>query len=921
MAAVTYDGQSFSLDGRRAWIVGASIEYSRVPPEAWADRIAAARQAGFNLIATSCPWMVHEPRRGRYAFHGPTDVRHFVELCGQAGMWVMLRPGPFVGGGYDAGGLPSWLLENSGVALREASEAYLERVSLYFRKLLGELADLQVTHGGPILLLQSEHAWLCSNQKQAERYLREITRYLRENGITVPIVNANDLWQESAGTIDTWRGRDELLVHLRQLRVVQPKAPRVVSEFDPAGFEAWGDSQRDAASPERLMHWLAQVLAAGAQPVVWPFHGGTNFGFLGGRAAGRRDGFLTTSCAAAAPLGEAGRRGSRYNAIKRLATFANHFGHVFADLAPDYQPVALDLADPPQKPRAGGGAGARRVSVVHLRGAAGQVIFVFSDAPGQEATLLLEEGIRMPVALGDQAVGWFLVDVDLRGSGRLDYVNLCPWGLVDRSTLVLQGPAGAPAYLSIDGSPLEAAVPLGDRPLVLHHKRLSIVICNQQQIDETLHDDRRVIVGAGGLNADGSVIAGRRGTAWVIAGGKEEQVQAASTQRGSPTRRAAPLKLETWQAAPSDAYTAGSSPRFATLEGPGTLSACGAASGYGWYRIQLKTTSSRRGRWHLPFSADRLHLFLDGKRLRTIGVGRGADRQPFDQSMGSGQHSIVALVDNMGRFSEGNDLGERKGLFGHIYEVKRLSEAKPRKGTGAAVDPFSLRGYIAGRTFGQLSDTNQVIWSFTHTRKTPVLVEIDGAEASGTIVFNGKPIAYYAGTSGGCMLSLLLDPESKSFKRGKNELRFAPDPRQPGALQSVAAATDLYECLSAVSGGAAWAFAKWEPPPAAAYRPATRSGSAAWRGIPCWWRTSFEPRDSALPMWFETAGLSKGQVFVNGHNLGRYFTATAEGKPVGPQRRLYLPDSWLKPQEPNELLVFDEHGNAPHRTQIVFSEE
>jgi beta-galactosidase len=74
-------------------------------------------------------------------------------------------------------------------------------------------------------------------------------------------------------------------------------------------------------------------------------------------------------------------------------------------------------------------------------------------------------------------------------------------------------------------------------------------------------------------------------------------------------------------------------------------------------------------------------------------------------------------------------------------------------------------------------------------------------------------------------------------------------------------------------------------------------------------------------MWFDTAGLSKGQVFVNGHNLGRYFTATAEGKPVGPQRRLYLPDSWLKPQEPNELLVFDEHGNAPHRTQIVFADD
>ena len=75
MVSVTYDGQSFSIDGRRSWILGASIEYARVPPEFWADRIAAAKQAGFNTIATSCPWMVHEPRKGRFTFHGEYDIR------------------------------------------------------------------------------------------------------------------------------------------------------------------------------------------------------------------------------------------------------------------------------------------------------------------------------------------------------------------------------------------------------------------------------------------------------------------------------------------------------------------------------------------------------------------------------------------------------------------------------------------------------------------------------------------------------------------------------------------------------------------------------------------------------------------------------------------------------------------------------
>ena len=123
MANVTYDGQSFSIDSRRVWVLGASIEYARVPPEVWADRIAAARQAGFNTIATPCPWLVHEPRKGRFSFNGSADVRRFVELCGEAGMWVMLRPGPYVGAQYDAGGLPNWVLVNSRcwAAMRKAA--------------------------------------------------------------------------------------------------------------------------------------------------------------------------------------------------------------------------------------------------------------------------------------------------------------------------------------------------------------------------------------------------------------------------------------------------------------------------------------------------------------------------------------------------------------------------------------------------------------------------------------------------------------------------------------------------------------------------------------------------------------------------------------------------------------------------------
>ena len=173
MPSVSYNGQSFIVDGRRQWIMGASLQYARIQARSWPDRIAAAKQAGFNTIETACPWIVHEPRRGRYVFQDDADVRRFIEHCGEAKMWVILRVGPFVGSGFDGGGLPAWLTEDRKVVLREGNGAFLENVSRYFRKLFGELVELQATRGGPVLLVQVEQSWTCANDRQAERYLRE----------------------------------------------------------------------------------------------------------------------------------------------------------------------------------------------------------------------------------------------------------------------------------------------------------------------------------------------------------------------------------------------------------------------------------------------------------------------------------------------------------------------------------------------------------------------------------------------------------------------------------------------------------------------------------------------------------------------------------------------------------------------------
>jgi hypothetical protein len=265
-------------------------------------------------------------------------------------------------------------------------------------------------------------------------------------------------------------------------------------------------------------------------------------------------------------------------------------------------------------------------------------------------------------------------------------------------------------------------------------------------------------------------------------------------------------------------------------------------------------------------------------------------------------------------------------MWGHVYHVKPLRGVKPKKQEATPVDPFALRGFIAGQSAGTLSDITQLVWTINHTRKTRIVIDINGATTSGTFVLNDTPIAYYAGATGACVDRIVLDPADR-LKRGKNILRFAPDVRQDNAIEDIIKHTELFECVDVLTEGAtAWAFAKWEPPHTSTFDEYDASALRSIKSQPCWWRSSFEvdendPNVRHLPLWLEMNEMSKGQAFINGRNIGRYFTATGHGKAVGPQTRLYVPDPWLKPGHPNEVIIFDEHGYEPTRVKLVRASE
>ena len=56
---------------------------------------------------------MHEPQPRLYDFTGNHDVAAFVRMAQEEGLWVVLRPSPYVCAEWEFGGYPYWLQNES----------------------------------------------------------------------------------------------------------------------------------------------------------------------------------------------------------------------------------------------------------------------------------------------------------------------------------------------------------------------------------------------------------------------------------------------------------------------------------------------------------------------------------------------------------------------------------------------------------------------------------------------------------------------------------------------------------------------------------------------------------------------------------------------------------------------------------------
>ena len=155
-------GGQFVVDGKPFRVISGEMHYPRIPRAYWRDRLRMAKAMGLNTITTYVFWNVHEARRGVYDFSGNKDVAEFVREAQQEGLYVILRPGPYVCAEWEFGGYPAWLLlKDHETIVRSSDPKFIEPTAKWIARLGEELAPLQIGNGGPIILdAGGERVWL-----------------------------------------------------------------------------------------------------------------------------------------------------------------------------------------------------------------------------------------------------------------------------------------------------------------------------------------------------------------------------------------------------------------------------------------------------------------------------------------------------------------------------------------------------------------------------------------------------------------------------------------------------------------------------------------------------------------------------------------------------------------------------------------
>uniref|UniRef100_A0A8C5PEC9 Beta-galactosidase n=1 Tax=Leptobrachium leishanense TaxID=445787 RepID=A0A8C5PEC9_9ANUR len=313
------ENSQFLLEDKPITILGGSMHYFRVPVAHWRDRMRKMKACGLNTLTTYVPWNLHEPRRGKFDFSGILDLGVFLEVAAEVGLWVILRPGPYICSEWDLGGLPSWLLRDKNMQLRTTYRGFTEATEAYFDELIPKVIWHQYSKGGPIIAVQVENEY--GSYAKDANYMEFIKTALVSRGIEELLLTSDNKDGLSAGTIEgvlaTINFQKIEPVLFSYLDSIQSNKPVLVMEYWTGWFDHWGGDHH-VFDVDQMISTVSDVLIKGASINLYMFHGGTNFGFMSGALHFHEYRSDVTSYDYDAPLTEAGDYTSKYYKLRDL---------------------------------------------------------------------------------------------------------------------------------------------------------------------------------------------------------------------------------------------------------------------------------------------------------------------------------------------------------------------------------------------------------------------------------------------------------------------------------------------------------------------------------------------------------------------------------------------------------------------------
>lgn len=341
-------GQQFKIDGEPTVLIAGEMHFGRVLPEDFEARVKQAKAMGLNTLSFYLFWNLVEPQEGKFDFTGVNDIRRMFKLCQENGLWVVLRPGPYCCAEVDYGGIPWWTCKYPEVKIRTNDPKYVEWSRRYIAAVHKEIADMQVTKGGPIVMVQMENefAMVATGQGGVNHYnyMESLHRMFKEVGFEVPLFVCDPGGFSGRGGpaqnpygVDVLRGRNGITTAAvaNQTAAWLGNFPVFSPEVYTAWFSGWGQpiATRNSTIPF-ITNATNGLLDAQASWTYYMFFGGTNWNYNTGCNEWLP---VQTSYDYNAPVDEAGRTTPKYRALREI--LASRTGRTLPEPPPE-PPVA-----------------------------------------------------------------------------------------------------------------------------------------------------------------------------------------------------------------------------------------------------------------------------------------------------------------------------------------------------------------------------------------------------------------------------------------------------------------------------------------------------------------------------------------------------------------------------------------------------